>query len=91
MWFAALGSYQQNPWFINFLLRLLQGSSDVLQLLDKNPFPDRPPRYMRAMLYDYHFTDPATRSSTGAWWRREPIGVYVPPIALNAADQSSGN
>jgi predicted DCC family thiol-disulfide oxidoreductase YuxK len=91
MWFAALGTYQQNPWFINFLLRLLQGSPDVLSLLDKNPFPDHPPRYVRAMLYDYHFTDPATLSSTGAWWRRESIGLYVPPIALNHPDQSSGN
>jgi predicted DCC family thiol-disulfide oxidoreductase YuxK len=91
MWFAALGTYQQNPWFINFLLRLLQGSPDVLQLLDKNPFPDHPPRYVRATLYDYHFTDPATLSSTGAWWRREPIELYVPPIALNQPDQAPAN
>ncbi len=91
MWFAALGPYQQNPWFINFLLRLLQGSPDVTHLLENNPFPDHPPRYVRAMLYEYHFTDPATLSSTGAWWRREPIGVYVPPVRLNQLDQPSGN
>ncbi len=91
MWFAALGSYQQNPWFSSFLLRLLQGSPDVLQLLDKNPVPDHPPRYIRATVYDYSFTDPATLSSTGTWWRREAIGPYVPPITLNQPDQSSGN
>jgi hypothetical protein len=91
MWFAALGTYRQNPWFINFLTRLLQGSPEALQLLDKNPFPDHQPRYVRAMLYDYHFTDPATLSSTGAWWRREPIGLYVPPIALNPLDRPSAN
>jgi hypothetical protein len=83
MWFAALGTYQQNPWFINFLLRLLQGKPEVLQLLDKNPFPDHPPRYIRATLYDYHFTDPATLSATGDWWRRERLGLYVPPITLS--------
>lgn len=86
-----LWSYRQNPWFINFLLRLLQGSPDVLQLLAKNPFPDHPPRYLRAVLYDYHFTDPATLRSTGAWWRREPIGLYVPPLTLNQFNQPSGN
>ena len=44
MWFAALGNYQQNPWFISFCQRLLEGSPDVLALLAKNPFPSKPPR-----------------------------------------------
>ena len=48
MWFAALGDVRQNPWFVNFCVRLLQGSPDVLALLEKNPFPDRPPKYIRA-------------------------------------------
>ena len=82
MWFAALGSYRDNPWFINFLERLLQGSPDVLALLEKNPFPDHPPRYARAMLYEYHFTDPATRRQTGEWWRRDLKGVYCPTLSL---------
>src|SRR5262249_16933832 len=51
MWFAALSSFEENPWFQNFLIRLLQGSPPVLRLLEKNPFPDRPPRYVRAVLY----------------------------------------
>ncbi len=84
MWFAALGDYQSNPWFIQFVLRLLQGSPEVLALLAHNPFPDQPPRYIRAEVYDYHFTDPATLTSTGAWWRRELIGLYLPPVALNS-------
>ncbi len=84
MWFAALGDYQSNPWFVQFVLRLLQGSPEVLALLAHNPFPDRPPRYIRAELYDYDFTDPATLASSGAWWRRELIGLYLPPVALNS-------
>ena len=56
MWFAALGDYRQNPWFGQFCERLLQGSPEVLALLKKNPFPDKPPRLIRAELYDYTFT-----------------------------------
>jgi predicted DCC family thiol-disulfide oxidoreductase YuxK len=83
MWFAALGSYEQNPWFENFCLRLLQGSPDVLALLKKNPFPKHPPRYIRAELYDYRFTNFAERRATGAWWKLELIGEYLPPVSLS--------
>lgn len=83
MWFAALGSYRSNPWFIGLCVRLLQGTPEVLQLLEKNPFPDHPPKYLRAELYEYHFTDPETRHATGAWWRRELKGAYLPVISLN--------
>ncbi len=82
MWFAALGSYRDNPWFVNFVRRLLQGSPEVLGLLSKNPFPDAPPRYVRALLYDYQFTNWAERRSTGAWWKREPKGTYLPAVSL---------
>jgi len=82
MWFAALGDHRQNPWFENFCERLLQGSPDVLALLAKNPFPNHPPRYIRAESYDCHFTNAAERRATGAWWKREFIGEYLPPISL---------
>ena len=78
MWFAALGPYNQSPWLRGFEARLLQGSPEVLALLGHNPFPDAPPRYIRAVLYDYHFTDPATRRAGGAWWRRELLGAFGP-------------
>jgi hypothetical protein len=84
MWFAALGDSRQNPWFVNFCVRLLQGSLPVVDLLDKNPFPAKPPRYVRAVMYEYHFTDMKTRRQTGAWWRRELIGNYLPPISLDS-------
>jgi len=82
MWFAALGNYQQNPWFANFCERLLQGSPEVLALVEKNPFPGHPPRYLRAELYDYRFTSFAERRATAAWWQREFIGEYLPPLSL---------
>ncbi len=82
MWFAALSNYRRNPWFVNFCIRLLQGSPEVLALMDRDPFPKAPPRYIRALLYEYHFTGIATRRKTGAWWRRELKGEYLPPISL---------
>jgi lipase maturation factor 1 len=85
MWFAALSSYRNQPWFQNFLVRLLQGSPDVLALLERNPFPDRPPRYIRSRLYDYRFSDLPTRRSTGAWWERRDEGLYSPVQSLRQA------
>jgi hypothetical protein len=82
MWFAALGDYRHNPWFVNFCVRLLQGTPAVLDLLQKNPFPQKPPRYIRAMLYEYHFTTMEGRRATGAWWKRELKGLYLQPISL---------
>ena len=82
MWFAALSGYRSSPWFTNFILRLLQGSPAVTDLLAKNPFPRKPPLYLRAELFDYSFTDFATRRATGQWWARQPRGLYFPPITL---------
>jgi predicted DCC family thiol-disulfide oxidoreductase YuxK len=85
MWFAALSSYENNPWFINFSGRLLQNSSEVLALLKKNPFPDAPPRYIRAVVYDYRFTDLPEKRAEGSWWRREFKGLYCPILSLRGS------
>jgi hypothetical protein len=82
MWFAALGSYNSNRWFVNFMIRLLEGSPSVTGLLEHDPFPDEPPRYIRALLYEYHFTDTRQRRLGGGYWRREYKGVYLPAISL---------
>ncbi len=82
MWFAALDPARARLWFFNFERCLLQNSSAVLALLGPNPFPKEPPKYIRAQLYEYHFTDRATRRTTGAWWRRELKGLYAPPLSL---------
>ncbi len=82
MWFAALGGYQQNPWLVNFCVRLLEGSRPVLALLEPSPFPHSPPRYIRAVVYEYYFTDFATRRQTGAWWSRQEKGLYLAPLSL---------
>jgi hypothetical protein len=84
MWFAALRD-QPESWFENLMVRLLQGSPPVLSLLEHNPFPDKPPRYIRASTYPYHFTTPDERRATGAWWRREYQGLYSAPMSLSGA------
>jgi lipase maturation factor 1 len=82
MWFAALSGPDATSWFGNLLGRLLQGAPAVLGLLKTNPFPDHPPRFIRAQLYDYRFTTARERHESGAWWARTLIGAYVPPLSL---------
>lgn len=80
LWFAALGSCDENPWFMRFLTRLFEGSKPVIDLLRTSPFPQKPPRYLRAGLYDYQFTKPAQRALTGDWWKRQPRRQYCPVL-----------
>jgi predicted DCC family thiol-disulfide oxidoreductase YuxK len=87
MWFAALGSYRENPWFGRLIVRLLEGSRDVSRLLAKNPFSHEPPRYIRAMFYRYRFTTLRERSETGAWWKREELREYLPTVSLDQVRQ----
>ncbi len=84
MWFAALSNYRQNLWFLGFAAKLLEGSPEVLALLEKNPFPGDPPRYVRAMVYEYSFTTWSERRQTGAWWKRKPLGTYLPPVGMKS-------
>jgi len=81
MWFAALGSCEDNPWFVRFLGRVLEGSPPVTALLARNPFPDRPPRFLRSTVYEYTPADLATRRRDGTWWRREARGDYCPVVS----------
>ena len=85
MWFAALSNYQTNPWFVNLALQLLNGSPDVAGFLARIRFPNRPPRFIRATAYEYTFTDWETHRRTGAWWKRERRGLYLPPVGLRSA------
>jgi lipase maturation factor 1 len=83
MWFAALGSYRENPWFGRLIVRLLEGSRDVSRLLTTNPFPLEPPRYVRASFYRYRFTTLREHRETGAWWKREQLREYLPTVSLD--------
>ena len=64
--------------------RLLVGDPDVLALFRGNPFPQMPPRYVRAVLWQYWFTSMDEKRRTGNWWRREYLGLYAPELTMTA-------
>jgi predicted DCC family thiol-disulfide oxidoreductase YuxK len=82
MWFAALGTAQQNPWFVRLVICLLETKRDVAWLFVHDPFPNQPPRYVRAILYRYRFTTAKEHKQTGAWWKRQELGEYLPTTSL---------
>jgi hypothetical protein len=88
LWFAALGDYRSSPWFSRFLLRLLEGSPPVLALFERNPFPHSPPKYVRALIYDYQFTNRSERRAQGDWWQRRLLGDYFPAVTLNRSENA---
>lgn len=79
MWFLPFGYYEEEIWFQNFLYRLLEAEPTVLKLLQENPFPHKPPKYVRALAYDYVFADKDVKDF---WWKRELIGAYSPTLSL---------
>ena len=82
MWFAALSRIEHNPWLSQTMHRLLENSPEVVDLFETNPFPDEPPRFVRAMLYRYSFTDAEEReNSAGDYWKREKLGLYSPVMS----------
>jgi hypothetical protein len=77
LWFASLGPWQQSPWVIQAQQRLVEGSPAVLRLFRRDPFQGKPPALVRTVLYQYWFTDLATKRKTGAWWRRTELGPFT--------------
>jgi lipase maturation factor 1 len=80
LWFASLGDWRQNEIVPLTEDRLLENDKDVLALFRSNPFPQSPPRYVRAMLWQYWFTTREEKRATGNWWRRELLGMYAPEL-----------
>jgi hypothetical protein len=80
LWFASLGSWREYPIVINTEVRLLSTDPDVLALFAGNPFPQEPPRQVRAVLWQYWFTTATEKSKSGLWWRREFRGLYAPTL-----------
>ena len=81
MWFAALSNYRRNPWLNGLMTRLLQGSEDVGKLFKTNPFPEQPPKYIRAVMQRYQFTKPDQITELGYWQRSKPA-LYYPSVHL---------
>ena len=84
LWFASLGGWRENPFVLHTEERLLSGERDVLQLFAGDPFQGRPPSQVRAILWQYWFTDWGEKRLQGLWWRREQLGLYAPAIERTA-------
>ena len=83
LWFASLGNWRQNPYVVNTEERLLEGGPAVLSLFAGNPFPGAPPLQVRAVVWQYWFTDwPQKRQ--GLWWRRQLLGLYAPQLVMGS-------
>jgi Lipase maturation factor len=80
LWFASLGNWRQYPFVLQVEQRLLDGEPDVLALFAGNPFPVHPPKQIRAVLWQYWFSDWKEKREEGVWWRRERIGLYAPSL-----------
>jgi Lipase maturation factor len=81
MWFASMGSPGSYPWTLHLVWKLLHNDPGTLSLLGGNPFPERPPHYVRAVLYRYEFAPPG--NPEGAWWKREKLGLWLPPLSAD--------
>ncbi|NRA04550.1 MAG: lipase maturation factor family protein [Myxococcales bacterium] len=79
IWFAAMSDVNRYPFVARLVDKLLHGDENALSLLESNPFPDQAPRFIRADLYRYEFTDPGDPS--GAWWKRKKLGPYLSPLS----------
>jgi hypothetical protein len=84
LWFASLGSWSEYRFVVWTEERLLKNSPEVLQLFAGDPFPEQQPVRVRAVIYQYWFTDMKTKRTTGLWWRRELLGEYAPPLEREA-------
>ncbi|MDF9744713.1 lipase maturation factor family protein [Natrinema salsiterrestre] len=83
LWFAAMSpSPRRSPWFLRFLVTLLEADDETLDLLAEDPFDGERPTHVRAIRYRYRYTTPEERAASGRWWSRERVGTYVHPVTL---------
>jgi hypothetical protein len=80
LWFASLEAWRNNFWVVKVQAKLLEGSPGVLSLFAGNPFAGAPPKFVRVVVWQYWFTDMATKRVQGTWWRRQMLGVYSPTL-----------
>lgn len=81
MWFAAMSSPEEYPWTLTLVSKLLHNDPGAIGLFADNPFPDKPPHYIRAVLYRYTFAKPG--NPEGRWWNRERVGIWLPAMAAD--------
>lgn len=83
MWFLPIAPGYGRVWFPRLVRALLHNDEQILKLLKENPFPDEPPQYVRARMFQYWFTNAEERRETGDWWGRAPVSQYFPAVSLS--------
>jgi len=53
----------------------------VLRLFRSDPFHGKAPSMVRTVVSQYWFTNPHTKQTTGAWWRRQELGPFSPMVS----------
>jgi len=81
MWFASMSSPDEYPWTLNLIYKLLHNDRDVVSLFARNPFPGKPPKYIRAVLYRYSFAKPG--NARALWWDRERVSMWLAPMSAD--------
>ena len=89
MWFLPLSPRYGESWFVPFLARLLEGDPATLALLRTNPFPDRPPTWVRARLFRYRYTTWDERRRDGRLVGADGAGPFAGPMRLRSAGRRS--
>lgn len=90
MWFASMSTPDEYPWTYTLVAKLLHNDPGVLSLFGRNPFPGKPPLYIRAILYRYRFARPGNPQHQ--WWTREQIGApWLPAMAADDPRLSHGS
>jgi hypothetical protein len=80
LWFASLDNWRDNPWVVHTEELLLINDPEVLSLFAGNPFTNRAPTQVRAVLWQYWFSDMGSKRQQGVWWRRQMLGLYAPTL-----------
>ncbi len=86
IWFAAMSDPAHHPWVVHLVWKLLHNDPQSLGLLANNPFPDAPPKFIRAELYRYRFAPSGPGAGRGVYWHRERLGVWLPPLWVDHPD-----
>ncbi len=81
LWFAPMGSPDEFPWAVSLAAHLLRNDPQTLSLIGANPFPNTPPRYIRAVEYSYHFAPPGNPEHV--YWTRERLGLWMPAFSTD--------
>ena len=79
----TMSQVPSSRWFVNLVASMMRGDRETLGLFARNPFPDRPPRFVRALYYQYQFTTPEEHRRTGNWWTRRLVGTFFGPVSLS--------